>query len=124
MAVTLTLNDLTPFAPTLTAEQAAAMIGDALALAARVAPCILTTTDESVIGAAKAILRGAVLRWHESGNAAYNQMQAGPFQVVTDNRQGRKSMFWPSEISDLQALCGTTARTAYMIDTLPPEDGS
>lgn len=123
MAVELTIDDLIPFAPNLDEDKAAAMITDALALAARVAPCILDA-DFEYGAAAKAILRGAILRWNDSGNGAYVQQTAGPISVVTDNRQGRKSMFWPSEIIDLQALCDTGGgRVAYMVDMIP-EDGS
>lgn len=121
MAVTLTIDDLTPFAPALDEAKANAMIADALALAARVAPCILEV-DFEYDEAAKAILRGAILRWNDSGNGAYVQQTAGQFSVVTDNRQGRKSMFWPSEINELAALCGSGAtRGAYMVDMIPED---
>jgi hypothetical protein len=125
VAVTLSVDDLTPFAPDIDSGKAEVMIADALALAARVAPCIETTDDESVTAAAKAIVRGAVLRWHASGDGAVQHISAGPFQQSIDTRQARRSMFWPSEISDLQSLCDTGARRkAFMVDTLPPEDGS
>jgi hypothetical protein len=126
VAVNLTFDDLTPFAPNISEEQAEAMIADALALAARIAPCLDDADLEAgVAAAAKAVLRGAVLRWYESGSGAYTQQQAGPFQITSDNRQGRKSMFWPSEISELAGLCsGTgTARKAFMVDMIP-EEGS
>lgn len=125
MAVDLTPDDLTPFA-SIDEEKAEAMIADALALAARVAPCLDDADlDAGVAAAAKAILRGAILRWNDSGSGSYVQQRAGQFEVTTDNRQGRKSMFWPSEINELTALCsGTgTARKAYMVDMIP-EDGS
>jgi hypothetical protein len=119
VAVNLTFDDLTPFAPNISEEQAEAMIADALALAARVAPCLDDEDlDAGVAAAAKAVLRGAILRWYESGSGAYTQQQAGPFQITSDNRQGRKSMFWPSEISELTALCAgsSTARKAYTVE--------
>lgn len=119
MAVEITHADLVPFAPSLDEAKAQAMIDDAIALAARIAPCILDD-DFPHEGAAKAILRGAILRWHESGSGLYVQQQAGPYQITTDNRQTRKSMFWPSEINELQALCGTQrAGAAFSIDTTP-----
>lgn len=127
MAVTLTHDDLTPWLPNLDQGLAAAMIADALALAARHAPCILgDTLDDSDAAAAKAVIRGAILRWHDSGNGAYVQQQAGQYQMTTDNRQTRKSLFFPSEINELQAICGTQrAGSAFTIDTTPVvEDGS
>lgn len=124
MAVTLTPADLTPFVPNLDEAKALAMIEDALALAARIAPCILDEEFEHE-AAAKAVIRGAILRWHDGGSGMYMQQQAGPFQLTTDNRQTRKSMFWPSEISELQALCGIgRAGSAFTIDTTPVVEGS
>lgn len=102
-AVSLDPSDLTPFAKIDNAK-ATEMIVDAMALAARVAPCILTA-DFAYAAAAKAILRGAILRWNEAGTGAVVQQSAGPFAQSVDNRQTRRGMFWPSEISELQALC-------------------
>ena len=102
-AVTLAPADLAPFA-TIEEAKAQAMIDDALALAARVAPCILEDTFEHA-AAAKAILRGAVLRWHEAGSGALQARTVGAVSEQVDTRQQRRGMFWPSEISDLQRLC-------------------
>lgn len=127
MAVTLTTDDLTPWLPNIGDELAEAMIADALALAARVAPCILgDTLPDSDVAAVKAVVRGAILRWHDSGNGAYVQQQAGQYQLTTDNRQTRRSLFFKSEINELQAICGTQrAGSAFTIDTTPvPEVGS
>lgn len=106
----ITPSDLTPFAD-IPLAKAEAMIADALAMAARVAPCI-NDADFAYPDAARAILRGAILRWHESGSGALQSQTAGPFGMQLDTRQQRRSMFWPSEITDLQALCGTSA-TSY-----------
>lgn len=121
-AVSLTPADLTPFAA-IQEDKAEAMIADALALAARIAPCILT--DEfTFAAAAKAILRGAVLRWNESGTGALTQQSAGPFAQTLDTRTTRRGMFWPNEIVDLQELCKTaTTSGAFSIDTAPPLTG-
>lgn len=117
--VTLTPADLAPFA-TIDEAKAQAMIDDALALAATVAPCILedTFTQE---GAARAILRGAIIRWHESGAGGVTQQTAGPFSQSIDTRQVRRGMFWPSEITQLQELCrdGDPTTQAFAIDTSP-----
>lgn len=107
----ITVDDLTPFAD-IPQAKAEAMIADALAMASRVAPCI-TATDFAYPDAAKAILRGAILRWHDAGSGAFQSQTAGPFGVQVDTRQQRRSMFWPSEINDLQALCDSNGGTSY-----------
>lgn len=117
-AVTLGLNDLTPFA-TIDPVKATAMIDDAMALAARVAPCITLSSFEYA-AAAKAILRGAILRWHEAGTGAVQSQTAGPFGQTLDTRQVRRGMFWPSEIIELQGLCGDAEPVgAFSVDTVP-----
>jgi hypothetical protein len=114
-AVSLSPDDLTPFA-TIEATKAQAMIDDALALAARVAPCINDDTF-AYDAAAKAILRGAILRWNEAGTGAMQQQTAGPYGMTVDTRQQRKGMFWPSEIEQLQDLCkGEETSGAFAID--------
>lgn len=125
MAVTLTFEDLTPFAPNLSEDKAAVMIVDAIALAARVAPCILTDdlSDEDE-AAAKAILRGAILRWNDQGTGEQAQLTAGIFGFSPRGNQ-RQSLLQPSEYAELAAICGNTSpdrRKAYMVDTLPDEE--
>jgi hypothetical protein len=118
-AVELTPADLVPFAE-ISEAKAQAMIDDALAYAALVAPCILDD-DFEYAAAAKAILRGAVLRWNEAGTGALQQQTAGPFGETYDTRQARRGMFWPSEIEALQQLCidGNPSGGAFEIDTVP-----
>jgi hypothetical protein len=101
-AVTLTPEDLEPFA-TISEAKAEAMITDALAMAARVAPCILDE-DFEYADAAKAILRRAIIRWHEAGSGAAVQQTAGPFSQTIESKPSR-GLFWPSEIEQLQELC-------------------
>lgn len=118
----LEVADLTPFAPDIDATKAAAMIADALALATMVAPCLSEELPPSLSdeqkAAAKAIVRGAVLRWNDSGSGAATSKAAGPFQIAFDNRQSRKSMFWPSEITELQRICkGGSDGGAFSVDT-------
>ena len=121
MAITIDYNtDLKPFAPGLDPAQAAIMITDALALAAEVAPCI-TDSGFTKGAAAKAIIRGAILRWNDAGSGASVQLGAGQFQQTIDTRQKRRGMYWPSEITDLQKLCQTGKGQAFTIDTYPPE---
>ena len=101
----LTPSDLEPFTTVDTAK-AQAMIEDAEAMALLAAPCISASGFVNG-GAVKAILRGAVLRWIESGTGAVQQQSAGPFGQTLDTRQERRGMFWPSEITQLQGLCST-----------------
>lgn len=101
----ITPDDLTPFA-TIPADAAAAMIADAIAQAVLVAPCLDDDTlSEQHRAAARAVLRRAVLRWHETGiTGSVTTQAAGPFsQTVTTVQRG--GLFWPSEIEALQAIC-------------------
>jgi hypothetical protein len=117
-AVALDISDLTPFAQ-IDSAKASAMIEDAIALAARVAPCILRD-DFAYESAARAVLRGAILRWNEDGAGAVVQQSAGPFAQSIDNRQQRRGMFWPQEIEQLQDLCkGPENPGIFSYDTVP-----
>lgn len=118
-------EDLAPFVDDIDERKAAAMIRSTIAMASApwIAPCIVRA-DFEYPEQAKAILVGAILRWNDAGSGAITQLSAGSFQQTVDNRSERKRMFWPSEITDLQRLCGT-ARTgrAFTIDTTPPRAG-
>lgn len=96
--------DLEPFAPGIDPVKAQLMVGDALARAAQVSPCI-NEADFPYVDAAKAVIRRAVLRWHSAGSGAAVTETVGPFGRTMDTRQPDRSLFWPAEISELQALC-------------------
>jgi hypothetical protein len=120
-AVTITPADLAPFAE-IPQAKAEAMIEDAMARAAVVAPCITSDQFEHT-AAAKAIIRGAILRWHESGSGALTSKSktTGPFSdsESIDTRQARRGMFWPSEIDELKSLCSTAGSGgAFSVDTV------
>jgi hypothetical protein len=117
-AVHLTIDDLTPFAPTIDEAKAEAMIEDALATAGMIAPCLLEDTFTHT-AAARAIIRGAVIRWHEAGSGAITSQAVGPFSQTVDTSQVRRGMYWPSEIKQLQDLCGKNQSRAFSIDTAP-----
>lgn len=126
-AVNVTVADLTPFSPNIDPAKAEAMIADALALAAEVSPCILED-DFTKAAAAKAILRGAILRWDDAGAGAIVSQTIGPWSETVDTSKVRRSMFWPSEIVDLQKLCRVSSGRGrvFQIDTTPvvlPDDG-
>lgn len=113
-------GDITPFAE-IPADRLAAMIADVSAMAVLVAPCLgdEATLEESQKAAAKAVLRGAILRWNDAGTGAFQAQAAGPFSVQTDTRQQRRGAFWPSEIEQLQDICGGEAGKAFSVDTAP-----
>ena len=117
--IILVPSDLDAFVENLDAAKAAAMVADATAMAALVAPCIL---DDGFpyVSAARAILRGAVVRWVEAGSGALQSTTTGPFGATVDTRQQRRGMFFPSEIEQLQSLCAQSKRTgkAFDIDTV------
>ena len=111
-------TDLAPFAA-IDEVKAAAMIEDAEATALLIAPCIEDFTPDSPKRAAvKAILRAAILRWHDAGTGVVQQVSAGPFQQSIQV-QARRSLFWPSEIEQLQGLCKHgDDKKAFAIDTV------
>lgn len=112
-------EDLAPFA-SIAEAKATAMIEDAEAMAKLVAPCI-ADTEFAHTAAVKAVLRGAILRWNDAGSGAVTTQTAGPYSQTYDNRQTRKSLFWPSEIEQLQDLCTPEGTgKAYAVDTVAP----
>lgn len=126
----LTPADLAPFAD-IEEAKALEMIADAEAMAALAAPCIADPEfqeDEGLMAAIKAILRGAILRWHDAGSGAVSQQGAGPFQQTLDTRTPRKGMFWPSEITQLRDLCsqfgGSANNRAYSVRPARPYGGA
>lgn len=121
MGTFLVVEDLEPFA-SIDAAKANAMIEDAEAMAVLAAPCI-TAEGFAYATAVKAILRGAVLRWHDSGSGALQSQQAGPFGQALDTRQERRGMFWPSEIVALQSLCADSQGGVYSTSLAGPDRG-
>ena len=123
----ITPEDIAPFVD-IEADMLAAMIADVSAMAVLVAPCLKdeTTLTEEQKAAAKAVLRGVILRWNESGTGAFQSQTAGPFTVQMDTRQQRRGAFWPSEIEQLQGICsggsGGTGK-AFTVDTAPSYGG-
>lgn len=119
----ITTDDLAPFAE-IADEKAEAMIADAQAQAILAAPCLANedALNEWQLAAVKAVLRGAILRWNDSGAGAYQQQVAGPFALSYDTRQTRRSLFWPSEIENLQEICllvtGGSGGGAFAVDTV------
>lgn len=118
----LEVTDLAPFA-SIDEAKAEQMVDDAIAQAILAAPCLedIDSLTGMQIRQAKSVLRGAVLRWNDAGSGAFAAQTAGPFGVTLDTRQARRSMFWPSEITDLQKICKGVGSDggAFSIDTAP-----
>lgn len=110
-ATILTVEDLAKIQPDIDRQRAQEFIDDALALAVLVAPCLAEPSAE-VIPAAKAILRGAVLRWYEAGTGVVTQQTAGPFSQTVDTSRTRRNQFFPNEIMQLQKICKESTRGA------------
>lgn len=136
----ITSTDLEPFA-VIAEAKADAMIADAESMAILTAPCLPGLTAEpegetpeaealrlAKLAAVKAILRGAILRWEDAGSGALQtqQEQTGPFGVQTTVApQVRKSMFWPSELEQLQGICSSGEKgSAFILDTAPSDLGA
>lgn len=102
----LTVDDVVVFEPGIDQDKAQVMIDDATALAVLAAPCIGEDTFDNA-DAVKAVLRGAILRWNDSGSGALASQTVGPFGQTYDTRSDRRGMFWPSEIAQLRSLCAT-----------------
>lgn len=127
MAQIITVSDLP--AALQSAELVDMMVDGANAKASRVAPCLTwdgTVTDQPAptadqLAEAKMVLIGAVKRWAEAGAGSLQSQTAGPFGMTVDTRQRGGFNLWPSEITDLQAICSTgpTGRQAFSIDTAP-----
>jgi len=125
VSIFIDVADLVAFEPEIDQEKAEQMIEDAEALAMLAAPCLKEESfqeDGAYRGAVKAVLRSAILRWNDSGSGAVTQAGAAGFQITTDTRQSRRSMFWPSEVEQLRNLCsqfrGEGERAAYGVDML------
>ena len=121
----LTPADLKNFA-TIAEAKAKDMIDDAVGTAFIHAPCILADDfAPAKRKAAKAIIRGAILRWNEAGTGAIKTQSSLSYAQTVDDRQPRKVMFFPSELDALRRICRGDDDTggAFSIDTLPQRTG-
>lgn len=102
-------------------DDAETLIDDAESLAILSAPCLaggMTALQPFQYKAARAIMRGAVLRWNDAGTGAVESQSAGPFSMSTTT-QARRNSYWPSEKSDLKEICrNPNSGKAFSIDTL------
>ena len=121
----ITPDDLAPFA-TIDEAKAKAMIEDAEAQAVTAAPCLATAElPEVLVSSVRAILRRAILRWHETGTGVVQTEAAGPFsQTIDTTRSAPRGLYWPAEIVSLQDICRQATGIggpgkAFSIDTTP-----
>lgn len=93
------------------------------ARAVRLAPCLAQPTGDQ-LDEARLILIGIIKRWSEAGSGAVTTQAAGPFSQTTDTRERGGYRWWPSEITDLQALCANGKAKAFNVDSAPSAVGS
>ena len=122
MAAIVSLGDVP--ATVRSSELIGVLLTGANAKAARVAPCLVDTVTPPTaeqIAEAKLVLIGAITRWAQAGSGAVQQQSAGPFSVTVDTRTGSTGYnLWPSEIRQLQDICGGGKESAaFSIDTTP-----
>lgn len=114
----LTTDDLAPFTSA-TPEQLAIIVTDLEARAVAAAPCLAVpgALTPAQTAAVVAVLRSAALRWADRATGD-RQLVAGPFTYGAtpgaNADTGRRPLLWPSEITDLQAVCAGTTRRAVM----------
>ena len=103
-------------------ELVQAWLDAANALAARVAPCLVSTDPAPSVGQlaeAKLVLIGMIVRWKDAGAGALASQTAGPFGQTLDTRVKTGYNPWPSEVERLQAICASGAGRAFEINTIP-----
>ena len=117
MASLLEVADLVALDPRVEPGQAAALIAHAEALALATAPC-LANLSYGELGAARAVLVGAVLRWYNAGDGVVTTQSAGPFSQTVDS-SAKRFLFWPSEIRALRQVCGMGRSRAFSVSMVP-----
>ena len=108
----LTVGDLSPLTKAAD-EVLALMIEDVEALAVDAAPCLSDQglLTEAQVGAVRAVLRAAALRWADYSTRDDRQLTAGPYSIgpAQGSSGERKPLLWPSEITQLQAICAVVS---------------
>jgi hypothetical protein len=123
-AVSISPDDLKPYRPDIPPDQAQAMIDDAMAYAAFIAPCILDPRFEYA-DAAEAIIKQAICDWYDTGTGSVTSQTAGPFGVTIDTRARKNGFFTEKQEEQLKAMCSAGSGTvsgggsAWGYDTIP-----
>lgn len=123
--IVIEVDDLLEFSPHLTEAKAEIMIKNAIALATFHSPCLNDPelSDEKS-ATAYAIILDALRRWADSGSGVLSSEtnQVGPFgQTFSyDTSNGVRTGFYPSEISMLKSLCGSSRKrkSPWSTDTI------
>lgn len=114
----LTPADLRVLAPDINDAEAQALIDHATQLALVTAPCI-ADPGFAMRGALRAVLTGAILRWHAAGDGSVSTVTAGPFSKTQDTTS-KRLLFFPSELKSLQQLCGRGGRRRVFSVSMDP----
>lgn len=119
MAINITPDELRAYGLDISDKTAELFIRDAIAMAVTIAPG-LKTADQDTQDAAAGVIRGAIVRWAESGSGgvASQAKTMGPFTTQESYRQ-RSSMFFPSEEALLKRLADSASRRVWAVDMLP-----
>lgn len=108
VALLLTPSDVT--ADGVDPSEVQQRIVDTVARAVGVAPCVANPAalDEWAVVRVRAVLRAIVNRSldREAVQPGVVSEQAGPFSRTT---KGAESLFWPSELTELQSICRTAS---------------
>lgn len=121
MTVVLGWQDLLPFAPTITLEQADSLVTGTLARAAVYAPC-LTSAGFTATQAASDLLRDVVLRRYRDMGGRLTQSTIGSVSLQYDAKTV-DGVFTSSEVGELQQMCrnsgGVTVPSALPQYSMP-----
>lgn len=124
MAAPLTWEELKTFEADIPEDLANDMIKGVWARAVKVAPCLKTmewSEDEDAdeyddTQLVKSVIRGACLRWYDSGSGAAIQRAAGEYSETLTGYSG--GLLRPDEVRDLQKLCSDLS-TGGRATTIP-----
>lgn len=123
MAIIITPEELATYGLDISDEAADLYIKDAVAMAVTLAPG-LKSADQETQDAAAGVIRGAIVRWVESGGGGLSSQShtAGPY-TVQESYRSRTSMFYPSEEALLKRLADKAGRRVFAVDMLPDSVG-
>ncbi|MGQ3385290.1 hypothetical protein [Glutamicibacter sp. TV12E] len=104
----LTPEDLIPLDSTLTTAKAEILIADTVARAYGLVPELAEDLTALQASASKAILRKAILRWHQTGSGALVQRSesTGAYSVseTVDTKSSDRAIFTQAELKELRGL--------------------
>lgn len=118
MAIEITADQIRAYVE-VTDELADQLVEDAIAQAEIIAPGI-SVLDGQPARSAAAVIRGAIVRYLETGRDGATQTQdtVGPFSQST-SYQSHTTLFLPSEERKLAKLVAQGKHKAFMVDLTP-----